>query len=187
MESAESARHMTAPLWRPAEEAAAGGAMAVFVEWLRATERLPAATPAAVAKWQENRPEQFLTAIAAFAGFDPACDVRANLLRHAGDRDALVVHDQSGGGRVWSRDDVRALRDLPTCVARVVSRLSWRDLLGLAADHLLLAGTRPDDRLVWTGDPAEAWPYGAWTVGAAVVLRPADPIFSSQAASFRSA
>jgi hypothetical protein len=44
------------------------------------------------------------------------------------------------------------------------------DVADLAASHLLWADTRPDNRLLWTGDPADPWPYGAWIAGATLVL-----------------
>ena len=156
--------------WRPAAEAEAVATLSVFVEWLRATGPMAQATPARMRDWQAADPDAFLAHVAAFAGLDAARGVRCNLLRHDGTREALVLHDATGAQRGWSRDDVRQGRDLPAPVGAALDGMAWRDLLRLAADHLLIAGTRPDDRLVWAGDPAAPWPYGAWIVGAVVVL-----------------
>jgi len=162
-------RPLAAKPWRPADEVAAVGGMAVFVEWLRATRRMTDAAPDAVRRWPADDHAGFLTAIAAFAGLDAGLGVRGNLLRHRGERVALVRSDPSGT-RSWSRDDVVAGRDLPAAVDTALAGLTWPGLLALAADHLLIAGTRPDDCLTWHGDPSLAWPYGAWIVGATVVL-----------------
>jgi hypothetical protein len=161
---------MTGKPWRPADEAEAVGGMAVFVEWLRATGRMPAASPAAVQNLRSTDPPAFRAAVAAFAGLDAAGGVRAALLRHRGPRPALVTEDSAGRTRTWSRDDVQADRALPPCVATALAGVTWPELVDLAATHLLDAGTRPGDRVVWTGDPSDPWPYGAWIAGATVVL-----------------
>ncbi len=142
----------------------------MFVEWLRATGRLVQASPERIRDREAADPAAFLADVAAFAGLDPARGVRGALLRHAGSREALVVCDSSGMRRAWSRDAVREGRELPPFVAAALDGATWPDFLRVAADHLLRAGTRPDDRLVWTGDPSALWPYGAWIVGASVVL-----------------
>jgi hypothetical protein len=173
---------MSRTFWRPANEAESVGGMAVFVEWLRATGRMTGATPKAVRHWRDADRGAMRGAIAAFAGLDEADGVRASLLRHDGRRVALMARDAAGEQRRWTYADLRSAGDLPPAVATMLAGLTWPALMDLAADHLLFAGTRPDDTVRWTGDPAAPWPYGAWIVGATVLL--AAP---AQAASFRSA
>jgi len=145
------------------------GNTALFLEWLRACrdQTLPGA--AALAAWRREAPAAFAAALAEFAGLDPGLGWRANLLCFGGLREALVIR-RDGTRRVWTRDDLRAARDLPAPVASILARTDPEGLLALAASHLLDAETRPDDRLLWTGDAADPWPYGAWLVGATVIL-----------------
>jgi hypothetical protein len=95
--------------------------------------------------------------------------VTDNLLRGGEGREALVLAGPDAARRAWSRGVLRA-EGLPSPVAGAIAKLDWLGLLRLAAGHLFGRDTRPDDRLLWPGDPADPWPYGAWLVGAAVIL-----------------
>jgi hypothetical protein len=141
----------------------------MFIEWLRACRQLRLAGPAALGEWRVRDPAAVAEAVAGFLSLDPRQGWRGNLLRGQGHRAALVL---AGGDarRVWSRGELLAGGDLPASLCAVLTCDDWSGLLALAASHLLDADTRPDDRLLWLGDPADPWPYGAWLVGAAVVL-----------------
>ena len=130
---------------------------AVFAEFLTATG-LTADTP-----------ERRLSAIAAFAELDPALGWAGNLRRRRGLRVAI-----RRGGRRWTFDDI-ALHD--TCwrdAAGPCAEGDYAALVRSVADHVLCADTRPDDTLVWRGDPADPWPFGALVVGAAIEFRQRD-------------
>lgn len=163
---------MPEAIWRPVSEAEAVGARAVVIEWLRAVHGIVLDGPAALAAWRHDRPAAFAAAISRFAGLDPlprggdgAEQVRAALLRGSDEREALVI-----GGRVWFRAELRDATPVPEPVAIMASSLQPADLPALVASHLLDAGTCPDTRLHWAGDPAEPWPLGAWLLGATLVL-----------------
>jgi hypothetical protein len=164
--------------WHPPDEATAASTLAVFVEWLRATARLPDANPDAIRQWAARDEAAFAAAIAAFAGLDPAAGNAANRLRYAGPREALVLR-RGGVRQSWSRDALRqGAPPLPADLAGALGSGTWHDLLASAAFHLLHANTRPDDRLLWAGDPTDPWPLGALICGAAIILTdaPADTL-----------
>jgi hypothetical protein len=164
--------------WHPHDEATAAGTLTVFVEWLRATARLPGAKPDAVRAWAARDQPAFIAAIAEFAGLDAAAGNAANRLRYSGPREALVL--RRGGIRLsWSRDALRQNRPpLPADIAAALQSGTWHDLVASTAWHLLDAGTRPDDRLRWAGTIADAWALGALVCGAAIILTdaPADAL-----------
>ena len=58
--------------WFPADESEAVSARTVFIEWLRATGRMPDADPATLQAWRHTHPAAFREAFAAFAGIDAA-------------------------------------------------------------------------------------------------------------------
>jgi hypothetical protein len=164
--------------WHPPDEATAASTLAVFVEWLRATARLPEADPAAIRQWAARDETAFTAAIAAFAGLDPQAGNAANRLRYAGPQEALVLR-RGGVRQSWSRDALRqGTPPLPADLAAALGSGTWHDLLAAAAWHLLRANTRPDDRLLWAGDPADPLPLGTLICGAAIILTdaPADAL-----------
>lgn len=165
---------MPEPPWRPASEAEAAGAPAVLLEWLRTVHGMALAGPAALAAWRCAEPAAFAAAMSAFACLDATTSVRDALLRGHGDRTALKLVDTAGVCRVWSRAELLLADPLPPPITHMLAALTQADLPALVASHLLDAGTAPDDRLVWAGDPAEPWPLGAWLVGATVVLADAS-------------
>jgi hypothetical protein len=156
--------------WHPPDEAAAASTLAVFVEWLRATARLPGADPDAVREWAGREADAFSEAIAAFAGLDPAAGNAANRLRYTGPREALVLR-RGGVRQSWSRDALRHNQPpLPADIAAAFHAGTWHDLVASVAWHLLDADTRPDDHLLWSGDPTDALPLGALICGATIIL-----------------
>ncbi|HEY2132143.1 MAG TPA: hypothetical protein VGH36_04085 [Acetobacteraceae bacterium] len=160
---------MTPHAWHPFDEAEAAGTMAAFAEWLRATGRLKAADPALVAGWPARDNGAFSAAIAAFCGLDPTRTPRQNLLQPTGGREALVLH--RAGRHAWSRDQLRCDRPaLPADIAATLDALDWQGLVDIVSHHMLVAGTRPDDRLLWAGDPTDPLPYGALLPGATIIL-----------------
>jgi hypothetical protein len=161
---------MRAKPWFPPDEPTAAGTLTVFVEWLRATARLPDADPDAVRDWMARDDAAFADAIAAFAGLDPAAGNAANRLRYTGPREALVLR-RGGLRQSWSRDALwQNLPPLPADLAAALRAGTWQDLIATVAWHLLEAETRPDDRLLWAGDPTDPLAFGALACGAAIIL-----------------
>jgi acetoacetyl-CoA synthetase len=157
--------------WHPYDEAEAAGTKAAFIEWLRATRRLETADPAAIEAWPSRDPAGFATAIADFAGLDATLPPARNLFAPQGPREALVLYRPGIGRQSWSRDALRAgLPALPSDIAALLAGLGWAELVRIVAYHLLVAGTRPDDRLLWGGTVTDALPYGALLLGATVIL-----------------
>ena len=143
-------------LARPASaEAHSVSGPAVFAEWLAAHGRDPR-TPAAR-----------LEAVAAFAGLEPSLGWSGNLRRDTSRRLAI-----RRGAWAWTfaelASDDHAWRE----AAGLRAEGTYDALVRAVADHLLCADTRPDDILVWRGDPADPWPFGALYIGAALDLTP---------------
>ena len=168
---------MTPHAWHPFDEAGAAGNVAAFTEWLRASGRWTAAEPRALRRWQRRLPEDFAQAVAAFAGLDLACSPAAGLWPMPGRRGAVVLH--RAGRRAWSRDAWRAGDPpVPADIRTMLEALAWPDVIAAVAHHLLEAGTRPDDRLLWAGAVTDPLPFAALPFGATIILAdppPADP------------
>jgi hypothetical protein len=139
--------------WRPASEAEAAGALAAFVEWLRATGALVDAGP-------DRARTGFDAALRRFMGWtDGPAPARAD------GKEALVLH--RGGRTSWRYDGLPGW---------ALDRLAGADALDLVRFHLFEAETRPDDRVLWLGSPDDPLPLGALYVGATVILaEPHDP------------
>jgi hypothetical protein len=152
--------------WRPASEAEAAGAGALFIEWCRATRGVALDGAPALAAWRRDEPGAFADAIADFAGLTGDGGPRDALLRGNPSRAALIVD-----GAVWSRGALLAAAAMP---AWLDAALEHVDLVALAAFHLLDAGTAPDDCVPWDGDPGNPSPLGAWLVGASVLVQAAS-------------
>src|SRR5271169_4196246 len=134
---------MNTNTWFPPDEPTAASTLAVFVEWLRATARLPGVDPDAIRQWAARDDAAFTAAVAAFAGLDPAAGNVANRLRHAGPQEALVLR-RGGIRQSWSRDALRQHRPpLPADLAAALGSGTWHDLVASAAWHLLQMNTRP--------------------------------------------
>ena len=153
--------------WRPASEAEAAGAPAVFIAWLRAVHGIPLAGPAALAEWRRDQPAAFARAMADFAGLPSGRDIRHALLHGNGARPAWI-----DGEKICSRAELLAAAAWPAPLARMLAGLALKDLPMLAASHMLDHGTVPDTRLIWSGDADEPWPLGVWLVGAALARAP---------------
>jgi hypothetical protein len=159
-------------MWRPASEAEAAGARAVFIEWMRVVRGVALDGPAGLEEFRRAAAVEFAAAITAFVGL-PASDakcIRNTLLRGRNERPALIAPADDGSRRVWSRADLLHAAVLPEPIPGMLAALTTENLSTLAASHLLDADTAPDDCLVWAGDPAEPWPLGAWLLGASVML-----------------
>ena len=165
--------------WRPADEAAATGNRAIFMEWLRATGREPDAMPGHVAIWRADA-----DTMAAFAGLRRASGWAGNLRRFQGTREA-VVHLRPEPRRAWSRDALAGSDAAWAAAAGAMAEQPWEVLVRVAASHLLDAETRPDDRLMWGGDHHEPWPWGALAVGATLILGGDEAAAVGEAAAFR--
>jgi hypothetical protein len=127
--------------------------MAAFVEWLRATGLLEDARPDRVRAGLDAALCRFMGWT---AGPAPA---------RADGKEALVLH--RGGRIAWRYDGLPGW---------ALERLSGRAALAALRFHLFDAGTRPDDRLLWLGDPQDPLPLGALYLGATVILAdPPDP------------
>ncbi len=164
--------------WRPADEAEATSNRGVFIEWLHATGREPEAGPDDVPAWQSD-----LDAMAEFGGLRRNAGWAGNLRRHRGRREAVVRLAPSR--RAWSRD---ALADSDAAwqqAAGTASEQPWENLVRIVASHLLDAETRPDDRLLWGGDPCDPWPWGALAIGATLILDGGEADAAAEAAMFR--
>lgn len=165
--------------WRPASEAAATGNRGIFIEWLRATGREPEALPEHVAIWQADA-----GTIAAFAGLRRASSWAGSLRRFRGTREA-VVRLQPAARKAWSRDALAGSDAAWAEAAGAMAEQPWEVLLRVVASHLLDAETRPDDRLMWAGDPHEVWPWGALAIGATLILGGDEAAAAREAAVFR--
>jgi len=165
--------------WRPASEAEAVSAQAVFIAWLHTLHGIALDGPAGLAAWRRDAPAAFAAAISEFAslplpwregtGGGGHLDVRGALLRGQGNRTALLVLGATER-RSYSRAELWHATTLPEPIETMLAALTLADLPALAASHLLDAGTCPDTRLFWAGEPTQPWPLGAWLVGATVVL-----------------
>ena len=164
--------------WRPADEAEATCNRGGFIEWLRATGRAPDAGPDDVATWQAD-----LDAMAAFGGLQRADGWAGNLRRHRGRREAVVR--LTPARRVWTRDALADSDAAWAAAAGAVAEQPWAALVRIVASHLLDAETRPDDRLLWGGDPGDPWPWGALAVGATLILDGDAADALAEAAVFR--
>ena len=140
-----------------AAEAAILTGASVFAEFLAATGRA-AVTPA-----------QILDAVAAFAGLDPALGWAGNLRRRTGERVAI-----RRGGAAWRYDDIATSDAAWQAASGPCAQGSYEKLVQVTADHLLRADTRPDDTLLWRGDPEDPWPFGALIIGATLEFATPD-------------
>ena len=117
-------------LWRPDAERIATSNAAAMLHWLRATRGVDLPDWAALWRWSVDDIPGFWDALWDFAGLvgekggtvlaDPAAMPGArffpqgrisyaeNMLRHTGDRPALVFRGEDGRRIVWTRDELRA-------------------------------------------------------------------------------
>jgi len=161
------------------DEAEATGNRGVFLEWLRATGREPDATSQHVSTWRADA-----DAMAAFAGLRRADGWAGNLRRWHGAREA-VVRLHPAPRRAWSRDALAGSEAAWAAAAAAMAEQPWEVLVRVVASHLLDAETRPDDRLLWGGDPGEPWPWGALAIGATLILGGDEAAAVREAAVFR--
>ncbi len=140
---------MVSIAWHPESEAEAASGLGVFVEWLRASEIMPDATPGRALAWAAERSSAFDAAMAAFMGWD---DPGRPIIADRGDRAAVVI-----GGRSWRYDDLPAW---------ITQALGEADAIALAVHHVLVDETHPDDRLDWPAGLDDRLGLGALLVGA---------------------
>jgi hypothetical protein len=161
--------------WHPPDESMAASALAVFVEWARATGAMPLADPDQVMTWAARRGADFDAAMARFMGWPwPSPAASALVARTRGAREAVARH--RGGVRdSWTYDALAPW---------IAAALDGADPIALAVFHLLERNTRPDDRLLWMGDPADPLPLGALFIGATVILadRPTSTLAEAERA-----
>ncbi len=163
--------------WRPMDEAEATSNRGVFIEWLRASGRQEDAGPDDVAAWRRD-----LDCLAQFAGLCPEAGWAGNLRRPRGKCEALV---RLAPRRSWSRDVLADSADVWAQAAGAMAQRPWDTLVRVVASHLFDAETRPDDRLLWGGDPGDPWPWGALAIGATLILSGDEADAAAEAASFR--
>ncbi len=128
---------------------------AIFAEWLAAHDREP------------RGPAERLAAVADFAGLSPRLGWAGNLRQSRSPRIAIRRDPLA-----WTFADLST--DNATWRKASGSRAegTYDELVRAVADHLLCADTRPDDTLIWGGDPEDPWPFGALYIGAALDFRP---------------
>lgn len=143
--------------WHPDSEPLAASGLAVFVEWLRATTRMPDATPELALAWATAPTPDFAAAMAAFMAWPSP---RSPNLAHRPGHPA-IIRIQGGLRTTWRYDR------LPAWATR---SLAAADPSALAIFHILRNNTQPDDRLLWMGRPDHPLPLGALYIGATVIL-----------------
>ena len=152
---------MVSSAWHPTDEHMAISGLGVFTEWLRATARLPDATPGLALTWAltwaTTSPPDFAAAVAAFMGWPNPQSPR---LAHRPAHSAIVRIER--GRRTTAPYDA-----IPPWATET---LRAADPIALAIFHILHNNTRPDDRLLWMGAADDALPLGALFVGATVIL-----------------
>ena len=163
--------------WHPTDEAEAVSNRGVFIEWLRATGRQPDAEPCDVPEWRSD-----IDSMVEFIGLNPGAGWAGNLRRSRGGREALV---RLAPRRAWSRDALAGDDAAWAQAAGVLAEQPWDTLVRVVASHLLDADTRPDDRLLWGGDPYDPWPWGALAIGATLILGGDEADAMAEAATFR--
>jgi len=117
-------------LWRPSPERLAAANLTAFFGWLRTTRGLDLPDMPALWRWSIEDLAGFWTAVWDFAGligergervlenpeampgarFFPDCRLcyAETILRHVGEREAIVFTGEDGRRIAWSRDDLRA-------------------------------------------------------------------------------
>jgi hypothetical protein len=142
-------------LWTPSREQVLTTNAWAFTHWLEATRGMALEGWAGLHGFSAADPVGFRAAFAAFTGLP---ETPSRVLRHAGGREAIVLHGADGARRAWSRDDLAAsVTGLPTDIATALIRLWPRASLARAlADLLLHQDIRPDDRVLVAANPS--WP-----------------------------
>ena len=146
---------MPTAAWHPSDQEMAASGLGTFVEFLRGTGRMPDANPGSALAWAAGRSQNFDAAMGDFMGWPP---VRIAPFREK--REAVVMF----------RDGQRQSWQYEALPAEIITCLSSADPIALAVFHVLHHNTRPDDRLLWLGDPSDPLPLGGLYVGATVIL-----------------
>ena len=160
-------------LWTPSREHMLTTNAWAFLHWLEATRGIVLDGWAGLHGYSAADPVGLRAALAAFANLPEA---PSRLLRHAGEREALVLHGADASRRALSRDELAAdPAGLPTDIAAAIARLWPRPSLARAlADLLLHQDVRPDDRVLVAANPT--WPsLAALLEGATVIIYAGRP------------
>lgn len=142
-------------LWIPSHEQVLTTNAWAFLHWLQSTRGRTLDGWAGLHEFSASNPVEFRAAFAEFAGLP---ETPSRLLRHAGEREALVLLGADGSRQALSRDELAAsATGLPTDIATAILRPWPRASLARAlADLLLYQDIRPDDRMLVAANPS--WP-----------------------------
>lgn len=159
--------HLADTLWTPSREQRVTTNAWAFLHWLEATRGMVLDGWAGLHRYSASDPIGFRTALAAFARLP---ETPSRILRHAGQREALVLLAADGSRRAFSRDELAAnASGLPTDMATAISRPWPRASLARAlADLLLYQDIRPDDRVLLAASPS--WPALAMLLEGTTVI-----------------
>jgi hypothetical protein len=154
-------------LWTPTREQVVTTNAWAFLHWLEATRGLLLDGWDALHRYSASEPVAFRAAIAAFARLP---ETPSRILRHTGEREALVLRAADGSRQAFSRDALAAsATGLPTDMATAIIRPWPRASLARAlADLLLYQDIRPDDRVLLAASPS--WPALAMLLEGTTVI-----------------
>lgn len=162
-------------LWSPSREQVLCTNAWAFLHWLEATRGVVLEGWAGLHGFSAADPVGFRAALAEFAGL---AETPCRIIRHFGEREALVLREADGARLAFSRDALAAelpAFGLPAEIAIALTRLWPRATLARALAELLLhQDIRPDDRVLLAASPA--WPaLAALLEGATLIFYAGRP------------
>ncbi len=165
-------------LWTPSREHVLTTNAWAFLHWLGATRGMALEGWGGLHGFSAADPVGFRAAFAAFAGLPES---PSRIVRHAGEREALVLRGVDGARRAFSRDSLAVVPaglgalGLPADIATAIGRLWPRASLARALAELVLhQDVRPDDRVLVAANPS--WPaLAALLVGATIIFHAGRP------------
>lgn len=143
-------------LYRPDAERVATTNAWAFLHWLHTTAEASLSGWSELVRFSSAEPSAFRAAITRFAQLPPE---PTRLARHPGPQEALALRPAGGGRLTFTRDQLATEgASLTAGIAAPLSR-TWHPglLVRPAAELLLHADLRPDDRVLLAGVPA--WPW----------------------------